>query len=133
MTSAERARALVRVDGVLGTTWEADAERLIAAAIDAAVSEAQDALEEAQAATRVERARTDAAQAEVARRGDVMLAALREIERGEYNEAARLLAGAVRPPLPRFLVCGVAFDVVAPPRRVDAVAESGAGRALRAR
>lgn len=54
-------------------------------------------LEETQAAVRVERARTDAAQAEVARRGDVMLAALREIERTDYNAAARLLAGVVRP------------------------------------
>ena len=57
-------------------------------------------LEETQAAVRVERQRTDAAQAEVARRGDVMLAALREIERGEYNAAAMLLANVVRPPLP---------------------------------
>lgn len=46
---------------------------------------------------RVERQRTDAAQAEVARRGDVMLAALREIERTDYNAAARLLAEVVRP------------------------------------
>lgn len=48
-------------------------------------------------ALRVERKRTDAAQAEVARRGDVMLAALREIERGEYNAAAMLLVRVVRP------------------------------------
>lgn len=54
-------------------------------------------LEEARAAVRVERQRTDAAQAEVARRGDVMLAALREIERTDYNAAARLLANVVRP------------------------------------
>lgn len=49
---------------------------------------------------RVERQRVDKAQAEVARRGDVMLAALREIERGEYNAAAMMLANVVRPPLP---------------------------------
>lgn len=46
---------------------------------------------------RVERQRTDAAQAEVGRRGDVMLATLREIERGEYNAAAMLLVRVVRP------------------------------------
>jgi len=46
---------------------------------------------------RHERARTDAAQAEVARRGDVMHAALSEIVRGDYNAAARLLAEVVRP------------------------------------
>lgn len=53
-------------------------------------------VERLEIALRVERARTDAAQAEVARRGDVMLAALREIERTDYNAAARLLAGVVR-------------------------------------
>ena len=46
---------------------------------------------------REERQRTNRAQAEVARRGDVMLAALREIERGEYNAAAMLLHKVVRP------------------------------------
>ena len=46
---------------------------------------------------RQERIRTDKAQAEAARRGDVMLAALSEIERGDYNAAARLLADVVRP------------------------------------
>jgi DNA-binding XRE family transcriptional regulator len=57
-------------------------------------------LHRAECDLREERQRTNRAQAEVARRGDVMLAALREIERGEYNAAAMLLANVVRPPLP---------------------------------
>lgn len=61
----------------------------------AAVTELRALLEEANIAARVERKRTDAAQAEVARRGDVMLAALREIERTDYNAAARLLREGV--------------------------------------
>jgi hypothetical protein len=53
-------------------------------------------LHRAECDLREERQRTNRAQAEVARRGDVMLAALSEIVRGDYNAAARLLAEVVR-------------------------------------
>lgn len=77
-----------------------DEEAMCDACAHIAVEHLRALLEEANIAARVERQRTDAAQAEVARRGDVMLAALREIERGEYNAATVLLSNVVRPPLP---------------------------------
>ena len=52
-------------------------------------------LEETQAAVRVERQRTDAAQAEVARRGDVMREALATLRRGDVNGAVVMLHAEV--------------------------------------